>query len=99
MNQVVRVSADAVHDAKTGLSWYEVELAMDRPDGPRGASGGRADAPAEGEDEAVARTLIDALALTPGMPVEVHIRTDERTLMSYLVKPLSDFFQRGLREE
>ena len=107
---VVRVSADAVHDAMTGLSWYEVELAMDEPggrpgkaaDGPGGAQGAsraRADAPAEGESGSPARDLVDALALTPGMPVEVHIRTDERTLMSYLVKPLSDFFRRGLREE
>uniref|UniRef100_UPI001EE1E6F9 HlyD family secretion protein n=1 Tax=Methylobacterium crusticola TaxID=1697972 RepID=UPI001EE1E6F9 len=30
---VVRVSPDAVHDAQTGVSWYEVELALDQPDG------------------------------------------------------------------
>jgi HlyD family secretion protein len=30
------------------------------------------------------------LRLVPGMPAEVHIRTSERTALSYLVKPLSD---------
>ena len=39
------------------------------------------------------------LALSPGMPVEVHVRTGERTPLSYLVKPLTDYFQRSLREE
>ena len=67
--------------------------------GLRGGSGGQADAPGEDEGETSARTLLDALALTPGMPVEVHIRTDERTLMSYLVKPLTDYFSRSMREE
>ena len=39
------------------------------------------------------------LALTPGMPVEVHIRTGERSPLSYLAKPLTDYFSRSLREE
>lgn len=39
------------------------------------------------------------LALTPGMPVEVHLRTGERSPLSYLVKPLTDYFSRSLREE
>ena len=30
------------------------------------------------------------LKLTPGMPVEAFIQTSERTLLSYLVKPLHD---------
>lgn len=29
--RVVRVSADAVRHAETGLSWYEVELVMGTP--------------------------------------------------------------------
>lgn len=36
--------------------------------------------------------------LQPGMPVEVFITTDERTPLSYLVKPLSDQFARAFRE-
>ena len=39
------------------------------------------------------------LALAPGMPVEVYIRTEERTPLSYLVKPLTDYFSRSLKEE
>ena len=38
-------------------------------------------------------------ALTPGMPVEVHLRTGERSPLSYLAKPLTDYFSRSLREE
>lgn len=41
------------------------------------------------------------LALTPGMPVEVQVqvRTGERSPLSYLVKPLTDYFGRSMREE
>ena len=39
------------------------------------------------------------LALTPGMPVEVFIRTGDRSAISYLAKPITDFFQRSMREE
>ena len=34
----------------------------------------------------------------PGMPVETYIRTEERTPMAYLVKPLTDYFNRAFRE-
>ena len=80
--RVLRVSADAQHDERTGLSWYEVELAL--------GAGIEADAaPAHARD----------LALTPGMPVEVHVRTGERSPLSYLAKPLTDYFLRSMREE
>lgn len=36
--------------------------------------------------------------LVPGMPVEVHIRTGERSVWSYLMKPLIDQFNRAGRE-
>ena len=36
--------------------------------------------------------------LIPGMPVEAFIRTVDRTPMAYLLKPLSDYFTRALRE-
>ncbi len=88
---VVRVSADTVRDAESGLSWYEVELAIGDlvEPGPTGAQAAEPDS----------RRLAGGLALTPGMPVEVHIRTGERLLISYFAKPLTDFFQRSLREE
>jgi HlyD family secretion protein len=34
----------------------------------------------------------------PGMPVEVFITTDERTPLSYMVKPFTDQVQRAFRE-
>ena len=36
-------------------------------------------------------------ALRPGMPVEILIRTGERTPLSLLTKPLTDYFTRALR--
>lgn len=41
---------------------------------------------------------IGQAALKPGMPAEVFIQTETRTIMSYLIKPLSDQFQHALRE-
>ncbi len=37
--------------------------------------------------------------LKPGMPVEAFIQTGERTMLSYLVKPLRDQLQRTFREK
>jgi epimerase transport system membrane fusion protein len=37
--------------------------------------------------------------LMAGMPVEVMIKTQERTLLSYLIKPLSDMLSRSFNEE
>ena len=39
------------------------------------------------------------LALVPGMPAEAFIQTGERTVISYLVKPLRDQINRAFREE
>lgn len=39
------------------------------------------------------------LALVSGMPAEAFIRTGERTVISYLVKPLRDQINRAFREE
>jgi HlyD family secretion protein len=36
--------------------------------------------------------------LLPGMPVEAFIKTDERTPISFLVKPMTDYFNRAFRE-
>lgn len=113
--RVTRLSADAMHDERTGLSWYEMELslgqAVERDEDlsvaawasslydsvtarlagvPRGPSAPSAGSAPGNQWE---------LPLAPGMPVEVHIRTGERTPLSYLVKPLTDYFRRSLREE
>ena len=37
--------------------------------------------------------------LTPGMPVEAYIQTGERTMLSYLLKPLHDQLMRSFREK
>ena len=47
--------------------------------------------------EEVAR--LGELQLVPGMPVEVFIQTGDRTVMSYLVKPLFDQLTRAFREK
>jgi HlyD family secretion protein len=36
--------------------------------------------------------------IIPGMPVEAFVQTGDRTMMSYLMKPLSDQFMRSFRE-
>ena len=36
--------------------------------------------------------------LLPGMPVEAFIRTEDRSPVQYLVKPMSDYFARAFRE-
>ncbi|VAW45196.1 hypothetical protein MNBD_GAMMA04-1041 [hydrothermal vent metagenome] len=41
----------------------------------------------------------DGLFLLPGMPAEVMIRTGERTLLGYFVKPFSNMFVRAFNEE
>ncbi|WP_417551907.1 HlyD family type I secretion periplasmic adaptor subunit [Marinomonas fungiae] len=41
----------------------------------------------------------DDMQLIPGMPAEVMIRRGERTLFSYIIKPLKDSFARSLKEK
>jgi HlyD family secretion protein len=48
----------------------------------------------EGERE----RLPDGTVLIPGMPVETFIRTNDRSPMAYLVKPLADYFTKAFRE-
>jgi HlyD family secretion protein len=46
--------------------------------------------------EQIAR--LEGLRLVPGMPVEAFIQSDERTIISYLVKPLKDQIMKAFRE-
>ncbi|WP_170326697.1 HlyD family type I secretion periplasmic adaptor subunit [Ruegeria arenilitoris] len=48
------------------------------------------------EDSEIER--LNGQALLPGMPVETMIKTDERSPLSYLIKPLADYFNRAFRE-
>ena len=39
------------------------------------------------------------IKLIPGMPVEAFVQTGERSVMSYLIKPVTDQFMRAFREK
>jgi HlyD family secretion protein len=44
---------------------------------------------------------LDALAgrgIVPGMPVDAYLRTEDRTPLSYLLKPFTDYFRQAFRE-
>jgi HlyD family secretion protein len=43
-------------------------------------------------------TRLGDVKLIPGMPVEAFVQTGDRTMMSYLIKPLSDQLMRSFRE-
>ena len=47
--------------------------------------------------EEVAR--LGEVKLIPGMPVEAFVQTGDRTMLSYLIKPLSDQLMRAFREK
>ncbi|EAR49706.1 type I secretion membrane fusion protein, HlyD family protein [Oceanicola granulosus HTCC2516] len=49
-------------------------------------------------NEGEAERLPEGMTMIPGMPVETFIRTEERTPMEYLLKPLSDYFAKAFRE-
>ncbi|MEM9736254.1 MAG: HlyD family type I secretion periplasmic adaptor subunit [Pseudomonadota bacterium] len=42
---------------------------------------------------------LEGQELVAGMPVEVYIQTGERTPFNYLVRPVTDYFAKALREE
>ena len=43
--------------------------------------------------------LLGSNQIQPGMPVEVVVKTGERTFMNYLFKPLADRFARSFKED
>ncbi len=44
-------------------------------------------------------TKLEGQELVAGMPVEVYIQTGDRTPFNYMFKPVTDYFNRALREE
>ena len=42
---------------------------------------------------------LNGVKLTAGMPAEVLIQTGERTLLDYLLKPMTDALHRGMNED
>lgn len=73
---VKRISADAMHDQRTGATYYTIRIAL--------------------AAEELAR--LGEVKLVPGMMVEAFVRTAERNVISYLMKPLTDQFARAFRE-
>lgn len=49
-------------------------------------------------DIADLESQVQDVKLTPGMPAEVYLKTRERTLIEYLLQPVSRTFERALRE-
>lgn len=43
--------------------------------------------------------LISDLKVRPGMQVEIFVKTGERTMMNYILKPMSDHFRTSMTEE
>lgn len=41
---------------------------------------------------------VSSLMLIPGMPAEIHVKTEDRTALSYLAKPIFDQFAKAFRE-
>lgn len=70
------VSADALTDDRTGMTYFRTEIAID------------------------AKSLreIGDVQVVLGMPVSAFIRTSDRTPLSYLLKPFTDYFRNAFRE-
>jgi HlyD family type I secretion membrane fusion protein len=50
------------------------------------------------DEESVRKELPKDEKISPGMPAEVYIKTGERTMMEYLLKPITDSLHRAGRE-
>lgn len=49
-------------------------------------------------DENAAKLLPEGETLVPGMPAEAYIQTGDRTVLTYLLEPLTEQFRRAMRE-
>ena len=50
------------------------------------------------EPDAASLANLEGGTLLPGMPVEAYLQTGDRSPVSYLMKPLSDYLARAMRE-
>ncbi len=74
--KITLVSADALSDERTGITYFRVEIALD----------------------AAALQQLGEVDIIPGMPVDAFILTTDRTPLSYLLKPFTDYFRSAFRE-
>lgn len=76
------VSADALVDERTGITHYQVDVAVppDQYAALQRARGGK------------------STGIRPGVPVQVFIRLRKRTALQYMLNPLSEAFSRSFRE-
>ena len=79
---VSRISADRQMDANSGAAWYSLELTL--------------------ADDAAKRIGTapngQPHILAPGIPAEIFIATESRTVLSFLTRPLIDSVERAGRE-
>ena len=85
-------SQDAAPELNATVRWISADTVMDEA---TGAAFYRARL--DVSEEELAR--LNGLELSPGMPVEAFLQTGERSVLSYLVKPLIDQAVRAFREE
>ena len=105
--RVAPVDIDEVHPglrAQVHLLAYN-SRSLRRIEGEvRGVSADRLEDPATRQPYYLAKVAVDRAALpagitmTAGMPADVMIVTGERTLLQYLLRPITDTLRRGLRE-
>lgn len=76
VGRVTLVSADALVDERTGMTYFRTEIAIDTE----------------------ALRQLGEVDIVPGMPVDAFIRTTDRTPLSYLLKPFTDYFRNAFRE-
>lgn len=75
--EITYISADALEDERTGLSYFKVKVLV--------------------SDEELQR--LKGQPLHPGMPAEVIIKLGERTVLEYIIQPLTDALARAWREQ
>ena len=87
--------------ASSSVAWHSGREQV--PVRPRESPSGRVDrgmdAPPESGTGSAQVLAAEKFELAPGMPAEVYLRTGERSPLSYLVKPLTDYFSRALQEK
>ncbi|MEP1142768.1 MAG: HlyD family type I secretion periplasmic adaptor subunit [Henriciella sp.] len=74
---VKRVSADALVEERTGMTYFRAEVSVPR--------------------ETLEQLQIED-KITPGIPADLMIETESRTILAYLIQPLRDSMRRAFKE-